>query len=392
MVSVRRRRTPPGRSRTTAARSAPDLPPDPDPALDTGTDTGHRDPFLDNAKYLTILLVVCGHAWEPLREQSRTAQALYLTVYAFHMPAFIIISGHLSRGFEAHGEQLRRLLTRVAVPYLVFETLFTVFMRLTAEPGRPFSLIDPGYALWFLVALFIWRLTAPVWRLLRQPLPVALVIAALATTAPDLGGSLDLQRVLQFLPFFVLGMRLRPEHFAVLRRRGTRVLAVPVTLAAFAAAYWAAEWLDVSWLYHNRAAPDLGLPWWTGVAATPVLFGCALLLTGCLFAWVPARRVWYTALGAGTLYAYLLHGYLLHSARYLGWYDASAVHTAEGWLLITAVAVLAGTVLCIALVRRLLRPLVEPSLDWAFRPQDAAGPQVGEAGPARRPAGTALSG
>ncbi|NED86233.1 hypothetical protein G3I76_39870, partial [Streptomyces sp. SID11233] len=50
-----------------------------------------RDPFFDNAKYLAILLVAMGHAWEPLRGDSRAASALYIFVYTFHMPAFIII-------------------------------------------------------------------------------------------------------------------------------------------------------------------------------------------------------------------------------------------------------------------------------------------------------------
>src|SRR5215203_496604 len=36
-----------------------------------------RDPFLDNAKYLTIVLVGIGHAWDPIRSDSRTAEALY---------------------------------------------------------------------------------------------------------------------------------------------------------------------------------------------------------------------------------------------------------------------------------------------------------------------------
>ncbi|NED86411.1 hypothetical protein G3I76_40765, partial [Streptomyces sp. SID11233] len=50
-----------------------------------------RDPFFDNAKYLAIVLVAIAHSWEPLLASSRPLRALYLTVYAFHMPAFIII-------------------------------------------------------------------------------------------------------------------------------------------------------------------------------------------------------------------------------------------------------------------------------------------------------------
>ncbi|MFQ6200689.1 acyltransferase family protein, partial [Streptomyces sp. NPDC000405] len=58
---------------------------------------GRRDAFFDNAKYAAIVLVAVGHAWEPLRSDSRAVTALYMLVYAFHMPAFIVISGYFSR-------------------------------------------------------------------------------------------------------------------------------------------------------------------------------------------------------------------------------------------------------------------------------------------------------
>ena len=50
-----------------------------------------RDAFFDNAKYLAIVLVATGHAWEPLRDGSRAVSALYLLVYAFHMLSLIHI-------------------------------------------------------------------------------------------------------------------------------------------------------------------------------------------------------------------------------------------------------------------------------------------------------------
>lgn len=105
-----------------------------------------RDAFFDNAKYLAIALVACGHAWEPLRDGSRTAAALYVFVYAFHMPAFIIISGYFSRSFTAKPAQLKRLVTGIAVPYLVFETAYTFFKRwANDDPTHPISLLDPWY-------------------------------------------------------------------------------------------------------------------------------------------------------------------------------------------------------------------------------------------------------
>ncbi|MHC3472273.1 acyltransferase family protein [Streptomyces sp. 7R007] len=327
-----------------------------------------RDAFFDNAKYLAIVLVAVGHAWEPLRDGSRAVTALYLLVYAFHMPAFIVISGYFSRSFDASPARIRRLVTGVAIPYVVFETAYTLFTRWTDQvPDRPVSLLDPLYLTWFLAALFVWRLTTPLWQALRRPLPVALGIAMLATLSPSIGNDLDLQRTLQFLPYFVLGLCLRPEHFRLVRRWKVRLFAVPVFCCALAGAYWAVPRVSGAWLYHRDSAPELGAPAWSGPLMTAALFGCSLVLVACFLSWVPGRRMWCTALGAGTLYGYLLHGFLAQGAKFRGWYDPAWVHGPAGAVAVTIVAAAAVTVLCTRPVRRVLRCVVEPEAAWAFR-------------------------
>ncbi|MCX5530026.1 acyltransferase family protein [Streptomyces sp. NBC_00006] len=331
-----------------------------------------RDAFHDNAKYLAIVLVAMGHAWEPLRDDSRAAAALYTTVYAFHMPAFIVISGYFSRSFDASPGRLRRLITGVAVPYVVFEVAYTFFKRTAGDdPGYPISLLDPWYLTWFLIALFVWRLTTPLWKVIRWPLPVALSIAALASVSPSIGDDLDLQRVLQFLPFFVLGLCLKPEHFQLVRRKETRILAVPVFAAVLLFAYWAVPRMNAAWFYRRDSAQELGAPGWTGVAMTLAMFGCSVILVACFFAWVPGRKLWFTALGAGTLYGYLLHGFLAKGSRFWDWYEVDWVHTPWGEIVVTLIAATVITALCTPPVQRAFRFVMEPKMEWAFK-RDAA--------------------
>ncbi|MFF5882527.1 acyltransferase family protein [Streptomyces sp. NPDC012589] len=329
---------------------------------------GRRDAFFDNAKYLAIVLVAVGHAWEPLRSDSRTVTALYQLVYAFHMPAFIIIAGYYSRSFDGSPGRIRRLVTGVALPYVVFETAYTFFTRWTdGVPDRPITLLEPLYLTWFLASLFVWRLTTPVWKLVRWPLPVALVIAMLATMSPSLGEDLDIQRMLQFLPFFVLGLCLRPEHFRKVRTRRMRMLAVPLFAGALAAAYWAVPRSTTAWFYHRDSAQELGAPVWYGPVATLAVFACSLLLVACFLSWVPGRRTWFTSLGAATLYGYLLHGFVAQVSKYWGWYDPEWLYEPLGAVVVTVVAAVVVTVLCSAPVRRVFRWAVEPRPDWAFR-------------------------
>ncbi|MFE9167928.1 acyltransferase family protein [Streptomyces kebangsaanensis] len=346
-----------------------------------------RDAFFDNAKYVAIVLVAVGHAWAPLKGDSRVLQGLYMLVYVFHMPAFIVISGFFSRTFDARPDRLKRLVTGVVVPYVVFETAYSLFKRFADHtPDQEISLLDPWYLTWFLCALFIWRLTTPVWRLVRWPLPLALGIAMLASVSPAIGDDLDLQRVLQFLPFFVLGLGLEPEHFQLVRRRSVRIASLPVAAAALFVSWWAVPRMKASWFYHRDSAQELGAPWWVGPVMTLALFGCSLALTACFLAWVPGRRTWFTALGAGTLYGYLLHGFLTKGADYGGWLDHAWLHRPLGVLLVTLLAATAVTLLCTRPVRRVFRCVVEPGMKWAFR-QDAARPAREREQPAGRGAG-----
>ncbi|MFE2626146.1 acyltransferase family protein, partial [Streptomyces caelestis] len=122
-----------------------------------------RDPYFDNVKYLAIVLVAVAHAWEPVMDGSRATRALYMIVYTFHMPAFILISGYFSRSFDMTPPKVKRLITSVAVPYVLFETAYSLFKRYADDaPDMAISLIDPFFLTWFLIALFVWRVTTPI--------------------------------------------------------------------------------------------------------------------------------------------------------------------------------------------------------------------------------------
>ncbi|MGW1201493.1 acyltransferase family protein [Streptomyces cyaneofuscatus] len=332
-----------------------------------------RDPYFDNVKYLAIVLVAVAHAWEPVMDGSRATRALYMIVYTFHMPAFILISGYFSRTFDMSSPKVKRLITGVAVPYVLFETAYSLFKRYVDDsPDTSITLVDPLFLTWFLIALFIWRVTTPIWLTLRHPLPVALAIAMLASVSPDIGDDLDLQRVLQFLPFFVLGLLMKPEHFQLIRRREVRLLALPLFAGALLFAYWIAPRMQLGWLYRANSAQEMDAPWWSGAVMSLALFGCALALTIGFLAWVPRRNMWFTVLGAGTICGYLLHGFMIKGAVYTGLFDRHTwLSGPVGLVLVSVVAAGAVTLMCSPPVARALKFATEPDMKWAFRKDPA---------------------
>ncbi len=171
-----------------------------------------RDPFFDNAKLLLVMLVVIGHAWTLLPD-TPTASPTYFALYAFHVPAFVLVTGYLSRGFTFTRRNLHKLVTTLVVPYLVFETLLALFRTTVGGETLGSTLyLDPHWPMWYLAVLFTWRLLTPLLKRIRHPLPVAVVVSLLGGLYG--GDTLDLARAMGLLPFFVAGLTMRREQFA----------------------------------------------------------------------------------------------------------------------------------------------------------------------------------
>jgi fucose 4-O-acetylase-like acetyltransferase len=352
----------------TQLQSAPDQPPTPvaEGAAEAAVarPVRRRDPFFDNAKFLAILLVVIGHSLVGLREVG-VARAAYFLIYLFHMPLFILVTGYLSRNFTFSGGKARKLIVQLGVPYLVFETLYSGYDALAGGNDFELSLLDPYYLTWFLLALFLWRLSTPVWQQIRWPLAVAVAISLLSYMT-SLPGEMELHRVLGLLPFYVLGLVLRPAHFELLKHPIARVLGAVALIGALPVAFLVSPHLKASWLYWKNSHDSLGVGNVTGTAVRLGLLLIGVVLIAAFLAVVPRRHTWFTKLGATTLYAYLLHGFLVRILKYTGLGDLAFWHSIPGVAAMVVVAVCVGTLLCTQPVVRTLRWLLEPKLGWAF--------------------------
>lgn len=326
---------------------------------------GTRDPYFDNAKFIAVVLVVIGHAWEPLRGAGvggRLLEAAQTFVYAFHLPVFIVMSGYFSRGFAASGARTRKLVAAIVAPYLVFSVAYPLWAGLLSESHVGWDPLEPYYLTWFLPALLLWRLSTPLWRQLRRPVTVALVISMLAgfVTLPSM---LNAAQIVSFLPFFVIGLTLRPYHFALLRRRGVRCCGAAVLVLGGAAAYALAAEVDPEWVHWRRSFGQLGVGAPAGVGFRVVALAAALVLTAAFLAVVPARRMWFSRLGSATMYVYLLHGFATLFLSYQGWYYRISMAQV---VLVTAGCVGLSVALSTTPVRAAFRWAVEPRLDWLF--------------------------
>jgi fucose 4-O-acetylase-like acetyltransferase len=345
------------------------------------TPRAKRMPFWDNARFACIVLVVLGHAIQRLTYDSDIALGLYLLVYAFHMPAFAIISGYFSKSDPPNRRQMARVVTDIIVPYIIFEGLWTLTKFLVEGRANP-NLTEPSWTLWFLLALGIFRLVLPYLALLRWPLVWTLLISVGAGYLPNIDSTFSLSRTLGLLPFFALGWWLH-EHDVVKRfslLRPPRWWTLAGALGVFVFAGWAAwffvdEWRAMNlreWLFYDDNYSALGATFWWAGGVRLALMVIALVLSAAFFTLVPRGGHWWTHFGQYTMYVYLLHSFVLYPFR-----ESGVLRGLDPtWLWLPIVIVLSGViavVLATKPVRRIFRPVVEPRPAWLFRDATLAG-------------------
>lgn len=334
--------------------------------------TSKRVPFWDNARFVSVTLVVIGHGIQRLTADSNNALVLYLFIYAFHMPAFAIISGYFSKASPPTTRRMRKLLTDILLPYMIMETIWTL-VQFLVEGKQEFNPTNPSWTLWFLLALGIFRLVLPYLVLLRAPLLWALLLSVMVGYFSNVDSTFSLSRAIGILPFFVIGWQARQwqlaERFLALGRSvwAVRGLAVAVLAAWFAIVVLGIEhWREIDlryWFFYEDSYRILGeREWWAGLVRLG-LIALAILLSAAFLALIPRRTTWITGFGQATMYVYLLHSFILYPLRETG--VLADEHSSAIWLVSMVFAGIAISILLTApVVRRVFRPLIEPKPRW----------------------------
>ncbi|KAF1303787.1 acyltransferase family protein [Candidatus Enterococcus willemsii] len=279
-----------------------------------------RDPFFDNAKFLLMVLVVFGHLLQPFIEQTAWSQDLYFSIYTFHMPAFILISGYFAKSFDRKkGMQIRISFQKFILPYIFFQWLYSFFYWLVGSKEFSFQLHIPNWSLWFLISSFFWQLSLYFFEKVpaKIGIPVSLLVSLLVGYIPFFGRELTLQRTAVFLPFFVMGYYLPHDK-------------VNKFIHSSKKWWWTLGFVGIYGLIHSLGGLNkyiffgskpyedfLNFPEW-GALVRIVTWCLACVGILAFFACVPTKQKRYTAYGQYTLVAYLLHGFIIQGLRGLG--------------------------------------------------------------------------
>lgn len=277
-----------------------------------------RDLRIDSIKGPLILLVVIGHQIEPFIEVSPMIHAVFLLIYSFHMPLFVMISGYLTNP-SADSRKFWRGELILFEALLMFQTIRCLLTTLYFG----FSwrmLITPEWTLWYLLSLIFWRFFLFVayrvndTRKVLLVLLAASVLMALAFGFIPVGTEFSFQRTFYFFPFFVTGALLCDLHKHSPGFRPSRWVLVMATLLSVVCIVY----LAYSIASRPEPCPFFGNSSYGDVSDMLTRFCClvvGLCISLLIFRYFKTLRI-FALLGASTLTIYLFHTFIVERISY----------------------------------------------------------------------------
>lgn len=317
-----------------------------------------RDAYYDNAKFLLIFLVVFGHFIQSYIHDDKWIYSLYTTIYTFHMPAFILISGFFAKGFHKKG-YLKKITKKLIVPYLIFQGIYSIYYFLIYDKNSiEIDPLNPQWSLWYLMSLFCWNVL--LFLFAKWKTPVSLLIAGAVGIFvgyfEDINSFLSLSRTFVFFPFFLLGYFFKKEYFEKFCTMKLRMVSIGTLIALFTAILLMPE-MDYKWLFGSKPYNELDTGHLNGGVIRLGVYCITLLAIFSFLSLVPRKKYFFTKWGMSSIYVYLLHGFFIkyfRSSELEGLLNAT-----EQIIILTVISLLLIAFLSSKLIRIIAQPFIE---------------------------------
>ncbi len=317
-----------------------------------------RNNRVDNIKALLIFLVVFAHNMEPLYKGS--IRFLYLFIYLFHMPLFILCTGYFAKF------SVERVKDRIIYPYVIFQMAYLLFeVFYYKESDYPLTVFSPYWILWYLFSFFFWMLLLPFIEPICQRRKKALGLVLLSVFIgvvigfdEQIGMDFSLSRTIVFLPYFLIGYIMRRyEEIDLLKREYHKnekrrmlvlfggILLIYILIHRF---------LRPKAVYGAYPYHSCGIDWYMRL----LLYAMGFLISICIIVWMPKKRTIFSYLGQNSMQIFLLHGFLIKIFRKIDVYQFLKGEVIQWIFLVVSTAVLV-LVLGSNWMKKIMTPFME---------------------------------
>lgn len=241
-------------------------------------------------------------------------QTVLCFIYYFHMPLFVFISGYFSKNVE---KRRNRAFEDLLIPYFITQFLWLIYQGIF---NHSFDVIKnvfyPQFSLWYLLALFIWRLLLPDLLKIRGILPVSALLYVFGMFCTGINNNFAMQRAIGFLIFFLLGYFASEDNIA-------RIKKIPLCISiccigmVFIGTYIVFRTGIISFntlfsvLTHSKYITSFH-NWGAGIVTYVIAFFIACILSCSILRLVNNRKGKLCIIGENTLPLYIAHGFIVH--------------------------------------------------------------------------------
>ena len=268
--------------------------------------TKQRDYLFDNYKVFLIVLVVIGHFIEQSYEYNSFLYTLKWLIVSFHMPAFIFISVYFSK----RELSFKTLFRKLVIPYIVYELIYYLLYIIIIHKSTRLYLMYPKFSLWYILALFIWRLLTPYVKKLPHYMMLSVAAGLLigCSSIPD--NFLSIPRVLVFFPFFLAGTLFDRDILTRLRNRKNQFLALTgiIAFTSFLILEPLHKNLSPKIFYGRYNYNYLGQGSLEGILCRMICYAIGFGMTFAIALLISEKKNQYSYIGTRTMAVYLFHG------------------------------------------------------------------------------------
>lgn len=262
--------------------------------------------LVDNIKVLLIFLVVFNHmiAFQLVREDV-VVRYIWYAITVFHMPAFVFVSGYLSK----KPQEVMRNVKNLLLPYILGYSL-TWYAQIWLGESVDYELLRPsGTVMWYVLALFVYRLTIEAFGKIRFIVPLSIAFALWAGLRPEFTTYVSSSRIVVFFPFFVAGYLWKSEYTAKVRRFKGKWILLPISAFSLYAVvnYMISGGMPIDIFRGNHTYQVCGLSDGIGMVLRMLMYLISFILILTFLAVLPDRRLPLTFIGRNTMGIYFFH-------------------------------------------------------------------------------------
>lgn len=227
------------------------------------------------------------------------------------MPAFVFVSGMLSKSYIAKGAPQMNKLCGYFVLYFAYKFLLWIIDGACFGIWNKFDFISEGSAPWYMMAMILWLLILPAFAQMKPyiGLVLSLFIGMVAPICDGLNNVFAISRVSVFMFFFIAGYYFKYEYVEKIKKPIFYAIALAILIGFglliigefdFVKRFSSLIWADKPYIFFKDSIEIV-------LAMKLAWYAVICLIIFALLVLCPVKKMLISKIGQNTLAIYIFH-------------------------------------------------------------------------------------